>query len=483
MQFSSVYGHPLEYTQSQRYGVAKGVAKFAGVVMATITVKELEALGEAENGRRISLGKSLYGTVRAGADGAISVYVVWRYKVGGKIRQTPIGTWKGKHGLSLLALRQKHNDLAAALKKGIDPIESNATNKLKIEADAVEAQALQLDRLEVLAEKQSRLTVKALFDFWSGIELKKRKDGGRKDGGFEARRAFERDVFPQIGDMAVADVKKAHIQKIVDTMMERDIVRMTKRVLSDLRQMFGFALDRDYLEADPTARIKKDKIGKDGERDRFLSEAELIMFLDKMPKAGLAETSQCALLLQVATITRIGETLAARWEHVDFERRQWVLPITKNGKAHTIWLSDFALRQFERLRNITGATEWVFPNSKIDGPLDPKTVTKQVADRQREPGGQLVGRTKLIDALMLARGQWRPHDLRRTGASEMATLGALPDVIEKCLNHTEENKMKRIYQRATYEAPMRDAWRLWGDRLDLLSNKPDNVLVLRSARI
>ncbi|NMM19131.1 MAG: tyrosine-type recombinase/integrase [Rhodoferax sp.] len=444
--------------------------------MAVITVKELQALGAADNGQRISMGNSLYGTVRAGSDGVVSVYVVWRYRVAGKKREIPVGTWKDKGGLSLQALRAKRDALAVEHKEGVDPIERNATKKLKIEADAVEAHELQLDRIEVLAEKQARLTVRALFDFWSGIELK-----NRCDGGFEARRAFERDVFPLIGDLAVADVKKAHIQSVVDTMMQRDVVRMTKRVLSDLRQMFGFALDRDYVEADPTARIKKAKIGPDGERDRVLSEAELMVFLKKIATAGMAETSQCALLLQMATITRIGETLAARWEHVDFERRQWVLPDTKNGKAHTIWLSDFALRQFERLRDITGMTEWVFPNSKLNGPLDPKTVTKQVADRQREPGGQLVGRTKLIDALMLAGGQWRPHDLRRTGASEMATLGALPDVIEKCLNHTEENKMKRIYQRAQYEGPMREAWKLWGDRLDLLSNKPNNVLVLRAA--
>jgi len=54
-------------------------------------------------------------------------------------------------------------------------------------------------------------------------------------------------------------------------MMACDVVRMIKRVLSDLRQMFGFALDRDYMEADPTARIKKAKIGPDGERDHMLS--------------------------------------------------------------------------------------------------------------------------------------------------------------------------------------------------------------------
>jgi integrase len=401
--------------------------------------------------------------------------VTWRYRAKGKKRETTLGTWKAKNGLSLKAIFERRVSLAAELQDGTDPIQRKATEKLKMEVDAIEARSEQLDRLENISLKQARLNIRGLFDLWHGIALKQRCDGGS-----EAQRAFERDVFPLIGDIAVADVTKAHIQKIVDTMMARDVVRMTKRVLSDLRQMFGFALDRDYLTADPTARIKKAKIGKDGERDRVLSEAELINFFEKLPESGMAETSQCALLLQMATITRIGETVAAKWEHVDFGRRLWVLPDTKNGKAHTVWLSDFALRQLTRLYGSTGATPWCFPNSKLTGSLDSKTVTKQVADRQREPGAQLTGRTKSIDALSLAGGHWRPHDLRRTGASAMAELGALPDVIEKCLNHTEENKMKRIYQRAQYEGPMRDAWQLWGERLDLLQNKPANVMMLRT---
>lgn len=444
--------------------------------MAVITVKELQALSATDNGRRISLGNSMFGAVRVSLDGIVSVHVTWRYRANGKKRETTLGTWKAKNGLSLKALSEKRVSLAAELQDGTDPIQRKATEKLKMEVDAIEAHSEQLDRLEDISLKQARLTVRGLFDLWHKIALKQRCDGGS-----EAQRAFERDVFPLIGDIAVADVTKAHVQKIVDTMMARDVVRMTKRVLSDLRQMFGFALDRDYLLADPTARIKKSKIGKDGERDRVLSEAELISFFKKLPESGLAVTSECALLLQMATITRIGETVSAKWEHVDFERRLWVLPDTKNGKAHTVWLSDFALRQLERLHTITGMTPWCFPNSKLTGPLDSKTVTKQVADRQREPGAQLTGRTKQIDALRLTGGHWRPHDLRRTGASAMAELGALPDVVEKCLNHTEENKMKRIYQRAQYEGPMRDAWRIWGERLDLLQNKPANVMMLRAA--
>ena len=364
---------------------------------------------------------------------------MWRYKIGGKLRQVPVGTWKGKDGASLKALRDKRDLLAAEVKEGIDPIERKAAERLKKKADTEEAKQVQLTRLLALAEQDARLTVRGLFDLWHGIALKQRKDSGT-----EALRAFERDVFPLIGNMAAADVTKAHIQRIVDAMMNRDVVRMTKRVLSDLRQMFGFALDRDLIATDPTARIKKASIGKDTERDRVLNEREITALMEKLPTSGMAETTQSALLIQLATLTRIGEVVSARWEHIDFERQLWTLPETKNGKAHQVWLSDFALQQFKRLHQITGTTEWAFPNSKISGPLDTKTTTKQVADRQRD-GEKMSGRSKQTDALKLQGGHWRPHDLRRTGASMMAELGALPDVIERCLNHTEENKIGRAH--------------------------------------
>ncbi|MCL2591579.1 MAG: hypothetical protein FWD67_12105 [Betaproteobacteria bacterium] len=47
----------------------------------------------------------------------------------------------------------------------------------------------------------------------------------------------------------------------------------------------------------------------------------------------------------------------------------------------------------------------------------------------------------------------------------MARLGVLPEVIERCLNHVETNRMKRIYQRHTYEQEMKIAWSLLGKHL------------------
>lgn len=432
--------------------------------MQSITTITLQALRVSDNGTRLPDGHSMFGIVRANKSdkNPVSVDFQWRYKINGKTRQIRIGTWPN---LTLKKLRDKRNQFAAEVKSGIDPVERKATEKLKISADAVEAHSKELERHVRIAEQQARLTVRGLFDNWQTIKLKSRKDKGS-----EALRSFELDVFPIIGDMAVADVKKSHIRSIIDRIMERDVPRMAKIVLANLRQMFGFALDREHVESNPTIQIKKSEIGSNRERDRVLNEAELIDFFKKLPLSGLAETSQCALLLQMATICRIGETVSAQWADVDFERKHWHLPVTKNGKSHRILLSDFAIQQLKRLHLITGTTQWVFPNTKLDGSINPKNVTKQVSDRQRDDE-PFSGRTKQVDALKLSGGHWTPHDLRRTGATNMAELGALPDVIEKCLNHTEEKKMRRIYQRAAYEEPMRQAWKLWGEKLSKLQKQ------------
>jgi integrase len=455
-----------------------------------ITQLQMLALTTSDDKRSISMGKGLRGVVRAGEDDTVSVYVTFRYRFQGKTREPSVGTWKSKGGksvgISLKSIFDEADRIRGKVKAGVDPVAESQLDRerelaskeveyQKIEADKQEALLVQQQRLQALAEKQARITVKGLFESWQRNELTSRQDKGA-----EAERAFVHDVFDLIGDMAAADVKKAHIQEIVDAIKARatptqDMVRTAKKILAELRQMFGFALDRDYIEADPTARIKKAKIGKDREGDRVLKESELVTIFQKLPQARMSETSIVALLLQLSTLARIGEVLSARWEHVDFKRRIWTLPDTKNGLLHDIWLSDFAVKQLMQLKEITGLTPWLFPaaRAKKDRPgfvthVCVKTVTKQVNDRQRPGAKPMSGRSKHIDALVLVGGSWTPHDLRRTGSTMMVELGALPDVADKCLNHIQADKVKRIYLRAKYEKQMREAWRLLGERLELL---------------
>ncbi len=85
---------------------------------------------------------------------------------------------------------------------------------------------------------------------------------------------------------------------------------------------------------------------------------------------------------------------------------------------------------------------------------------------------------------MLSGGAWTPHDLRRTGATMMGELGVMGEVIERCLNHVEQNKLKRIYQRHELKAEQREAWRLLGERIALLLSTEEhgNIVVGRFAK-
>ena len=61
----------------------------------------------------------------------------------------------------------------------------------------------------------------------------------------------------------------------------------------------------------------------------------------------------------------------------------------------------------------------------------------------------------------------------------MGELGVMGEIIERCLNHVEPNKLKRIYQRQERKAEQREAWRLLGERLELLlsSNQDSNIVI------
>jgi integrase len=102
-----------------------------------------------------------------------------------------------------------------------------------------------------------------------------------------------------------------------------------------------------------------------------------------------------------------------------------------------------------------------------------KTYSKQFADRQCGDRAAMKRRIKGDgqNSLLLPGGKWTPHDLRRTGATLMGNLGIRPGVIEKCLNHTEQNKIQRIYQRQELRPAMREAWEILGNRLAELSSE------------
>lgn len=399
----------------------------------------------------------------------------------------PMGVYPHK---SLADARAEAKRLWATRSDGVDP---RAERRRRIEA---ERQAN--DETRLAAER--RLTVRKLFDRWATIDLAPRTstDGrrlGRKDGGAYARSQFERRVFPKIGDMAVEDVKRGALIDLLDTVKAEGKLRTANVLLTDLKQMFRFALTRDLVVRNPLDTVsKRDVGGTHFERDRVLAIDELRMLDKALPASGLQPRFVCAVWIILATGVRVGELLGAAWAdthrkpaelkpaadksdvklgYVDLARKTWHLPETKNQRDHTIHLSAFALAHFKTLyelreaepSNSSNAVAWAFPNTALTGPVGSKSLGKQLSDRQREPSRRLQGRTKDTSALVLPGGRWTAHDLRRTAATMMAGMGISGDVIDECLNHMIESRVRRTYIRDRRFSEQQKAFDSLGRRL------------------
>lgn len=430
-----------------------------------LTVKTIEAAKPLAARYRLPDGGGLYVTVYP--TGTKCFYL--RYKVAGKTQWLKLSD-EGRDifpALSLEAARRLAAEAQAQIKAGTDPMASK-------KAEVLEAKARQAERLAVVAERLARPTVNVLFDHWVRLAL-----CNRKDAGVETIRGFRKDVLPVIGDMPAESVTQAHVMLILDAVLLRGANRMAKRFLSELRQMFGFALDREMIMVDPTARIKKDRIGgKATIRERHLSEDEIRMLAACLPEAKLLKTTEIALWIMLATCCRVGELSRARWQDLDLERGTWLIPEehAKNDRQFVISLSDFAVQQFRHLEAFKAHDVWVLPNRTGTTHLDTKTIAKQVHDRQRVTA--MSKRTGATATLCLPGGAWTPHDLRRTGATLMGALGVVPYVIERCLNHLEQNRMVRTYQHQKLANEQAQAWRTLGDRLALLVSPANNVVPL-----
>lgn len=496
-----------------------------------VTVLKLKALTTADVGKSIKFGESMTGKVWASRDGTVSVHATWRYRIGGKLREIRIGTWCDKGGMTLKALRDERARMATELRDGIDPIERRAADRLKVEADQAEALREQRDRIEAaqaaqLAE-QRRVTLRQVFDEWRTADLqpRTRADGkrtGRIDGGQYVFEQFTRHVFPAIGNTALADVRKADLLALLDAQKSAGKMRTANMLLADLKQMLDFALEREVIDRNPLATVKKSKVGGPSvERDRVLSDDEIRLLIPAIADAKMNVRSATAIWLTLATGVRVGELMGAVWADalpvdpkartarlsalqaladaegvklgiVDTAARTWYLPTSKNQRDHTVHLSDFAVQQVQVLNQhrevLTDSTSgqltpWLFPATDNRKPVCVKSFGKQLADRQREPEERMSNRTKATTALMLPGGRWTAHDLRRTAATVMARCGFGSDTINECLNHIQADRMTRVYIQDRREADQVRAFDALGQRLAELTTGVvvSNVVPLRVA--
>ena len=210
------------------------------------------------------------------------------------------------------------------------------------------------------------------------------------------------------------------------------------RTRASLSAFFAFAIREGLIETNPVAGTGR--ADEAHSRDHVLTEQELSAVLKAL---GQDQFSNIVRLL-VLTGQRRNEIGGLRWSEVDFDRGLIVLPParTKNKRLHELPLSpqvqSILERQSRNAEFVWGRRWTSWSNGKA-----------------------------ILDKRLNGVGEWRLHDLRRTAATIMAELGVLPHIIEAILNHVSGHRagVAGIYNRAKYQADMRDALERWGEHV------------------
>lgn len=458
--------------------------------MPKLTQRYLESLRPDLDGQVLRDEGGLIGTIRAKSDGAISVSFYYRYRFGGKSRDVSCGTWPST---SLAAIRGRRDEARAQVSAGKDPA---AEKRISREEQQLEL-AARLARLE--QQRTAALTFEDMYKAW--IE-----DGvRRKDDNAELKRTFSTDVLPTLGSTPVREVTENDLRDLLRMIVKRGANRSAVIRRNDLAQLFAWARKRQpwrklLVDGDPMELIEIEKIVApdyelDSYRKRVLSADELRelqqIFARRQAEYEAApdkrrvpqplnSTTQLAIWIMLSTLTRVGETSMARWEHVDLKTGEWFIPKANVKDAVsdlTIYLSPFALEQFEKLRDITGDTDWCFPSRDRKSHLDEKAITKQITDRQwmfkvdREGNKRKPKQKRVFDNTLVlaggANGKWTSHDLRRTGATIMQSLGVPLEIIDRCQNHVlGGSKVRRSYMHHDYAEEKQKAWALLGRHIE-----------------
>lgn len=236
--------------------------------------------------------------------------------------------------------------------------------------------------------------------------------------------------------------------------------------------MFNFAVHEERVGKNPVAGIMA--IAKEEPRDRILSDDELrALWSALLNPSGLvvkeARSTKplwispavlIALRLSVLTLQRRTEVAGMRRDELRLDEGVWVIgkERTKNGKAHLVPLSAPALALVRQALALTSGDEpsdFVFPSpwKKLQGqPIDGGALSHALSD--------------VYSAIGIQGANF--HDLRRTGASAMASerLLVAPIVISRVLNHTMDGgggamvtaRHYAVHDYAKEKRPALEAW-------------------------
>jgi integrase len=281
-------------------------------------------------------------------------------------------------------------------------------------------------------------------------------------------------------DRPVSSITRAEIRDKLEVIADKTPI-LSNRMRAYWGRFFGWCLEQDLIELDPTAGVRA--LAPETSRDRVLTAEEVTALLSALEKSKIVMAPVFKLL--ILTGQRRNEISALRWSEVkdldgDDPRIELSGERTKNHRPHIIPLAPQAVGLLKSLPRFAVAYEG----------KSAKAGDFVFSASGKTPVSAFSGSKARIDKLMTeAFGQplpsWTIHDIRRTVATMMNdALGIEPHVVEAVLNHISGAAKAGVagtYNRAAYLPQRRLALTAWANYLDGLSGKAtgENVVTLQ----
>jgi integrase len=269
------------------------------------------------------------------------------------------------------------------------------------------------------------------------------------------RRYLDNEIFPDLGDKTLKDVNALDVQALVYRKRDNGRIAAAMQLRNVIKQMFDYAIEVQLATINPAAMVATRYIGKARKRSRVLTPNEIRLYLRTVYQSNVRRQFKLALHIILLTLSRKSELLLARWEHVNFEAGEWLIPEgnAKTGKPHIVYLSTQVAEMFRELKVLAGNTELVMPGrGSLIRPFAANALNKAVD-----------GLTFDMDPLTI-------HDLRRTGATLLTEKGFNRDVIEKALSH-EAKGIRAVYILAEYADKRKQMLQWWADYVDSIATE------------
>lgn len=373
----------------------------------------------------------------------------YRYRYLGKPQTMTFGQYPN---ISLKDARAKHAEAIAVLASGNNPMGERKKDKL-LKSLAV------ANSFHAVAEKW--------FDHWSHGKDEKTVSA--------ARGRLDNYVIPQLGSRPINEMTAQEFvamgKKVESSGKERDVsghliplTETAERCVRYCGQIFDFAISHGLAQANPPRSVKFSTFlkAKNPQNHARVSNAELPALLNKID-AYKSEVTRLGIQLMTITFLRTSEQIQGTWDEIDFEAKQWRIPMgdrMKEGDRHIIPLANQAIEILKKLKEISGGRKYIFP-SKVrpnDGHMHEATMLRA------------IGR-------MGYKNEMTGHGFRGIASTILHEKGYPETVVETQLAHLTGSKVSRSYNSADHLEIRTEMMQDWADSVDMF--KRDGKVVIK----